>query len=222
MPGCLEIVLIRHGESEGNAEDRMQGRSDFPLTELGRSQAHAAGSWLAARELTWHAVYASPLRRAWETAAILRSEASLPEPVAEPGLAELHAGELEGQTFREILIRFPSYASRGVGGIGDFEEYGGEGYDAVQRRAGELYRRLIARHRDQGQRVLCVGHGGLNFQLLKLMICEPVPRVCIVRMGNCSATLVRFRERRGTYMGEIVWHVPVDLMGGIGRERLLV
>jgi hypothetical protein len=66
--------------------------------------------------------------------------------------------------------------------------------------------------------VLCVGHGGLNFQLLKQLICEPVPRVCIVRMGNCSATLVRFRERRGTFMGEIVWHVPVELMGASSRE----
>jgi hypothetical protein len=33
-------------------------------------------------------------------------------------------------------------------------------------------------------------------------------------MGNCSATLVRFREHRGTYIGEIVWHVPVELMEG--------
>jgi len=198
----------------------MQGRSDFPLTDLGRTQAEALGAWLASLDLSWHSVYVSPLKRAWDTAAIVRRAAKLPDPVAEPALAEIHAGALEGQTFREILVRFPSYAARGVSGIGDFEEYGGEGYDAVQQRASELYRRLTARHRDQGHRVLCVGHGGLNFQLLKQMICEPVPRVCIVRMGNCSATLVRFRERRGTFMGEIVWHVPVDLMGAVSREGI--
>jgi len=196
----------------------MQGRSDFPLTELGRNQARRLGAWLGALGLSWHSHYASPLKRAWETAEIVRALADLPEPVPEPALAEIHAGALEGQTFREILVRFPSYAKRGVGGIGDFEEFGGEGYDAVQQRVGELYRRLVARHRDQGQRVLCVGHGGLNFQLLKQLICDPVPRVCIVRMGNCTATLVRFRERRGTFMGEIVWHVPVDLMGMPSRD----
>jgi probable phosphoglycerate mutase len=214
----LEILLVRHGESEGNAQDRMQGRQDFPLTDLGRSQAGTLGAWLRSLELSWHSLYVSPLKRAWETAVILREAAALPEPQAEPALAEIHAGDVEGNTFREILVRFPSYAARGVGGIGDFAEYGGESYDAVQQRAGELYRRLVARHRDQGHRVLCVGHGGLNFQLLKQMICDPVPRVCIVRMGNCSATLVRFRERRGTYMGEIAWHVPVDLMGSLTRE----
>jgi broad specificity phosphatase PhoE len=208
----LEILLVRHGESEGNAQDRMQGRSDFPLTEHGRGQARALGAWLRAQRLKFAASYASPLKRAWETAEILRSTAGVPELAAEPSLAEIHAGALEGLTFTGIGEQFPSYLARGVGGIGDFAEFGGESYEAVQARALELKKKLEMRHRHPGERVLCVGHGGLNFQLLKLCICEPVPRVCIVRMGNCSATLVRFRERRGTFLGEIVWHVPVELM----------
>jgi broad specificity phosphatase PhoE len=214
----LEILLVRHGESEGNAQDRMQGRSDFPLTELGRNQARRLGAWLAERRLEWHALYVSPLLRAKETAELVRAAAGGPAPTPEPGLAEIHAGELEGMNFVEIVERFPSYTARGVGGIGDFAEFGGEGYDEVQARAADLYRRLEASHRGHAERVLCVGHGGLNFQLLKQLICEPVPRVCIVRMGNCSATLVRFRERRGTFMGEIVWHVPIELMGGESRD----
>ncbi len=194
----------------------MQGRSDFPLTELGRGQARTLGAWLRARALHFRAVYVSPLRRAWETAEIVRVAAGLPELVPEPSLAEIHAGVIEGLTFTGISRQFPNYPTRGVGGIGDFGEFGGESYDAVQARAGELKQRLEARHRAAAERVICVGHGGLNFQLLKLCICEPVPRVCIVRMGNCSATLVQFRERRGTYMGEIAWHVPVELMASTG------
>ena len=196
----------------------MQGRSDFPLTELGRAQATRLGAWLAEQALDWHAAYVSPLLRATETAALVKAAAGGPAPTPEPDLAEIHAGELEGLSFTEIVARFPSYTSRGVGGIGDFAEFGGESYDEVQARAAELFRRLEARHRGSGERVLCIGHGGLNFQLLKQLICDPVPRVCIVRMGNCSATLVRFRERRGTFMGEIVWHVPVELMGGRSRD----
>lgn len=196
----------------------MQGRSDFPLTELGRAQAKKLGAWLSGLGLEWHALYASPLARAWETAALVRAGAGGPEPVPEPGLAEVHAGELEGLSYVEIVERYPSYTSRGVGGIGDFAEFGGESYGEVQARAADVFRRLEAKHRGHAERVVCVGHGGLNFQLLKQLICEPVPRVCIVRMGNCSATLVRFRERRGTFMGEIVWHVPVELMGGSSRD----
>ena len=210
----MEILLVRHGESEGNAQERMQGRTDLPLTERGRRQARALAGWLKGQGLGFEATYASPLLRAWETAEILSGAGSVPAPVAEPLLAELHAGALEGVTFADIAAQFPSYMERGVGGIGDFEEFGGESYDDVQARAVELRRRLEALYRESEARVVCVGHGGLNFQLLKLCICDPVPRVCIVRMGNCSATLVRFRPRRGTYLGEIAWHVPVELMGG--------
>ena len=64
--------------------------------------------------------------------------------------------------------------------------------------------------------------GGFNFQLLKRLVCRPVPRTCIVRMGNCSATLVRLRDVRGTFMGELIWHVPVELMGGQSLEGVRV
>jgi hypothetical protein len=69
--------------------------------------------------------------------------------------------------------------------------------------------------------VLLVGHGGFHFQLAKSLICEPVPRVCILRITNCAATLIRLRERHATYMGELLWHIPVDLMGEGSREGAL-
>ena len=102
--------------------------------------------------------------------------------------------------------------------LGDFAEFGGESYENVQTRVRAFYAKLEAEHRASADRVAIVGHGGFNYQLLKMLVCEPVPRVCIVRMGNCSATLVRLRERRGTYRGELVWHVPVELMGGASGE----
>jgi broad specificity phosphatase PhoE len=214
----VEILLVRHGESVGNAEDRMQGQSDFPLSETGRKQARILGAWLAGRALRWDRLYASPLLRAAETARLVHAAAGGPLPETEPSLAELHAGALEGVTFTEIAERFPSYARRAITELGDYEEFGGESYETVQRRATELRRKLVARHRASAERVLLVGHGGFNYQLLKQLVCEPVPRVCIVKMGNCSATLVRMRERRGTHIGELVFHVPVELMGAAARE----
>jgi 2,3-bisphosphoglycerate-dependent phosphoglycerate mutase len=213
----VEILLVRHGESVGNAQDRMQGRSDFPLSDTGRAQARTLAAWLVARGLGWHHHYASPLLRASETAAVLADAGGGPPPEGEPALAELHAGALEGLTYREIAERFPSYAARGIADTGDFSEFGGESYGAVQARVRTLRERLEARHRDAGERVLLVGHGGFNYQLLKALVCEPVPRVCIVRMGNCSLTHVRLSVRRGSFIGEIVAHVPVDLMGGTAR-----
>ena len=67
-------------------------------------------------------------------------------------------------------------------------------------------------------RVLLVGHGGFHYQLAKTLLCEPVPRVCILKMGNCTVSLLRLRERRGLYLGELVFHVPVELMGGTSGD----
>ncbi|HEX6767480.1 MAG TPA: histidine phosphatase family protein [Polyangiaceae bacterium] len=213
----MDILLVRHGESEGNAQERMQGRTDFPLTDLGREQAQRLSDWLEGHAVVWDRLYASPLKRAWATAEILAADRGA-TPHEEPALRELDAGSLERLTFEDIARRFPSYAARRLNELGDFEEYGGEGYEAVQTRARGLLRKLEAEHRAAADRIVLVGHGGFNYQLLKILVCEPVPRVCIVRMGNCSATLVRMRERRGTFMGEIVWHVPVELMGGTSGE----
>jgi hypothetical protein len=59
-----------------------------------------------------------------------------------------------------------------------------------------------------------VAHGGIHFQLAKAAVCVPVPRVCILHFGNCTASQLRFRDRRGTYMAEVGFHVPIELMGG--------
>jgi broad specificity phosphatase PhoE len=206
----LQIVIVRHGESKANAEARMQGRFDSPLNERGRAQAAVLGTWLARHGFSWDAAYCSPLWRARETAEIVVGAAGAEPAAVEPDLAEIAAGGLEGLTADEITHRYPSYAARGLDQLGDFSEYGGESYADVQERVRGLVERLQARA--EGQRVLLVGHGGFNFHLVKHLICLPVPRVCVLRMDNCSATLIRVRHRRGTLIGEVVWHVPVDLM----------
>ena len=205
---------MRHGETEANAAARMQGHLDYPLNERGREQARILGEWFVAQGIDWSRVYVSPLQRARETAEIIVSRAGGPAPEPEPALIELTAGALEGLDQQEIVARFPRFAERHVTEIGDFSEFGGESYEAVQERVGGLRRRLEGTHRELEERVLLVGHGGFNFQLLKSLICEPVPRACVVRMSNCAATKVKLRERHGVFMGELVWHVPQELMGG--------
>ncbi len=216
----MEVLLVRHGESEGNVEGRMQGHRDYPLSERGREQAATLAAWLRRHAIAWDAAYRSPLLRASQTAALLSELCALPAATPEPDLAELRAGSLEGLTRDDMVERYPHFLERGITELGDFSEFGGEGYNEVQQRARRLFAQLEQQHREAGHRVLLVGHGGINFQLLKLMICEPVPRVCIVRMGNCSATLVRLRQRRDRYIGEVAWHVPIRADGGrVGRRR---
>jgi broad specificity phosphatase PhoE len=214
----MDLLFVRHAESEGNARGLMQGHQDFALSERGREQARRLARWLSAQGIGWDHAYTSPLARARETAEIVCEVTGHGAPESESDLSELAAGTLEGLDRAQMAERFPLFLQRRITEIGDFAEFGGESYDAVQIRARRLLERLEAKHRAAQSRVLLVGHGGFNFQMLKLIICLPVPQICIVRMGNCGATLVHMRERRGTFMGELIWHVPVDLMGSASGE----
>jgi probable phosphoglycerate mutase len=217
----MELLIVRHGESVANAEGRMQGQSDYPLSERGRAQASLLGSFLAQQGLRFDAAYTSPLTRARTTAHILTQALGLPEAELAPELSELHAGRLQGLTRDEIALGHPGFLQRGITELGDFAEYGGESYADVQLRIGSLLARWQANHREAAHRILAVAHGGTNFHLVKALVCQPVPRVMSLKFGNCTATLVRLRERRGQYLGEIVFHLPVELLGGASGEGLV-
>lgn len=215
---AMDILLVRHGESEGNRDGRLQGHGHYPLTERGEEQARALGAWLAGRGIAWDVAYCSPLARATQTAQIVAGLTGTPAAQPVDDLAEVRPGRLEGLTREEIAERHPDFMHRDLSGLGDFSDYGGESYDDLQLRVARVSEMLFERHRATEAPVAIFAHGGINFQLLKSLICVPVPRVCIVRIGNCSASLVRMRERRGQYLGELVWHVPVELMGAPERD----
>ena len=100
MAGGNEVLLVRHGETDDNAADRFQGRIDTPLNERGREQSRALGETLAAEGL--RALYASPLARARETAAIVGATLGL-EPVLDPRLMEADAGTWSGMLSADII-----------------------------------------------------------------------------------------------------------------------
>jgi broad specificity phosphatase PhoE len=159
-------------------------------------------------------VYTSPLKRAFETAAIVAEAGVRPRAIVDEDLPEIGAGVLEGKNEAEIRAAHPEFMHRPLSETGDFADYGGESNADVQARLTRLMARLEARHREAEERVLLVGHGGFHYQLVKALLCDPIPRVCIVKFGNCTVSLLRLRLRRGVYMGELVFHVPVELMGG--------
>lgn len=97
------LLLVRHGESEWNAQGRWQGQADPPLTERGRRQAAEASGSLGSVD----AVITSDLARAAETGAILGRLLGVGHVAVEPRLRERHAGPLSGRTREEIHVAFP-------------------------------------------------------------------------------------------------------------------
>lgn len=99
------VLLLRHGQSEWNADGRWQGQADPALTDLGRRQAAHASRSLGVVD----AIVTSDLQRAAETAAIIAGELGVGPIVLDADLRERHAGEWQGLTRTQIEEAWPGY-----------------------------------------------------------------------------------------------------------------
>ena len=182
------IVLVRHGETDCNRDNRFQGHADPPLNDVGRAQARALAAELRGERFA--ALYTSPLRRASETAAILGTELGL-EPQAEASLMEVDVGSWSGLTRGDVEARFPD-------GFARWLEYGhgwedGETYEKLGERVVAGLSSFGARH--QHETVVAVTHGGPIRSALAAA--EGVPfgeaRRAIHVLGNCAVVRVAVR-----------------------------
>lgn len=133
------LLLVRHGETDWNAEGRLQGHTDRPLSEYGRRQARRLAEELV--DETLDAIYASDLARARETAEIVAKRLTLPV-MLDRDLREKDWGTWEGLTPAER----------------DRVELVGESTEAHQERILRALGRIAQRH--PGARILVVTHGG--------------------------------------------------------------
>ncbi len=162
-----DFVFLRHGESVGNAEERFQGQSDYPLTEAGRRQAQALAQRWAREGLHFDVAITSPLTRARETARIVADALHVPVEV-DPIWMERNAGEIAGLTRKETLERYPNadqrtpYDAFGDSGEGDWELF---------LRAGAAVHQLLKRPPGQ---YLVVTHGGLLNKIMYALLGIPV------------------------------------------------
>jgi broad specificity phosphatase PhoE len=143
------MLLVRHGQSEWNADGRWQGRADPPLTDLGRLQAFHAAARVGAVDV----ICASPLARALDTSRIISEQLGVGPVVVEPDLVERDAGEWQGLTRAEIDAAWPGYLEA------DRRPPGYEDHDHLVARARGALDRIAAEY--GGADVLVVTHGGL-------------------------------------------------------------
>ncbi|RKR73663.1 histidine phosphatase family protein [Frondihabitans australicus] len=127
----MRLELIRHGQTDWNLHDQLQGSSDIPLNDTGREQAHRAALLLAPYE--WSAIVSSPLMRARETAEIIAAELGIELGAAYPELIERDYASREGtvattkipdepnEFFPDIEPR-GAVAERGLAAIADIRD----------------------------------------------------------------------------------------------------
>jgi len=153
MAAPTRIYLVRHGATVLTAEDRFAGATNVPLSDEGREQARRLGLRLANEVLT--AVYASPLDRTMETAALITEPHRLTLEVRD-GLREISHGRWEGHTRSEVDALFPDEAAAWEEDPYTFAPVGGESGLAVTARALPALLEIVKAH--PGGRVLVVSH----------------------------------------------------------------
>jgi len=161
------LHCIRHGQSTYNADGRIQGQSDVPLSELGTRQAEAVGDVLA--RLPVAAIYSSPLRRALETARLTAELLGL-EVRTDRRLKEINAGVWEDRPRSEVERLFPQDIANWRSGDLDFTIPGGESRRDLLRRGMAAMQSII---RAGWGQVAVFAHGGLLVVTLKALLKIP-------------------------------------------------
>ena len=148
------ICFVRHGETDWNLEQRMQGHRDLPLNALGEGQAKAVGRYFSGRDLA--AIYSSDLQRALQTAAPIAQALNLPV-IPLPALRERCLGRCEGLTFSEIFVCYEDDARAMVSRDPDYvTPGGGESRRAHEQRVVACIDDLLRRH--PGEALVVVTH----------------------------------------------------------------
>jgi probable phosphoglycerate mutase len=183
------LVLVRHGETDWNRDNRFQGHADPPLNDTGRAQAQVLAANLGA--VTFAAAYTSPLRRARETAEVLGAVLGL-TPVADASLKEVDVGSWSGLTRTEVEARFPAGFARWLEGRDGWED--GETNDVIGARVVAGLLKIGAAHPDTA--VLAVTHGGPIRSALAAA--DRIPFQGAHRsthgIGNCSVVELAVRD----------------------------
>ena len=186
------VLLIRHGQSQGNAEGRFGGHTATPLSPRGRLQAEATAQALTAENLT--AIYSSDLPRAVETAMPLARLTGLDVEQAE-AFRERSVGVMEGLTFEEAAQEHPEQYAALIRRDFDHVLLGGESYRQMLDRASQQLDQAILQH--AGGRIAVFSHTGTIYILaLHLMgaLDAPELRPVWIASANCGITRFELRE----------------------------
>ena len=146
----MKLIMVRHGATSWNHENRILGRTDIPLDEVGRRQAEKAALLLADYDIA--RIYSSPLKRAYETADIIEKYHDC-EITVDERLVEMHFGIFEGlsrddpeyqKAKRQYFARYPG---------------GGESFQDISARVYAFLNEIREKHRDET--VAIVTHNGI-------------------------------------------------------------
>ncbi|MFQ5733746.1 MAG: histidine phosphatase family protein [Planctomycetaceae bacterium] len=191
-PDTTRLYLVRHGATDANLQRPhvLQGKGiDLSLNELGRQQAAAVGRFLAAFPIQH--VYASPMRRAMQTAQAI-AEHHAQDVVDVPEIVEADVGNWEGLDWGRIMREHPDEYRAFIDDPGRNPYLGGESYGDVQRRVQPALQGLLQRH--PGETIAVVAHNVVNRVYLAGLMNVDLKYAKGLRQSNAGVNVVRHRR----------------------------
>lgn len=196
MQLITQVLLIRHGQSEGNAEGRFGGHTATPLSTRGRKQAATTAKTLASESVT--AIFSSDLSRAVETAEPLAKLTGLTVQATE-AFRERSVGVMEGLTFEDAAEKHPEQYAALL--RRDFEHVlsGGESYRQLLDRAATKLDEAISQNK--GGRIAVFSHTGtICILALHLMGALDAPELKPVWISSANCGITRFELREDGFV----------------------
>ena len=222
-PLSTRVIIIRHGQSSYNTERRVQGRSDAStLTEKGRDDARKAGAALS--NLTFAALYTSPLQRAKQSAELIRDcLTTSPSLQSSDKLMEIDLPLWEGMLLTEVQDKFPEDYRRWQQCPDELRMVVPQGSGTKEHfpvltlyeQARQFWQEILSRH--AGETILIVGHNGINRALISTALEISPSRYHSLQQSNCGISVLNFTGGLGepvqlesmnqtAHLGEILPH----------------
>ncbi len=184
----MVILVIRHGESEADILDVHEGRADFNLTEKGHAQAQAMAEYVK-QHYSVDKIYASTLKRAFQTATHLSEEINVPI-IADEHLMEFNNGLLAGLSFPEADEKYPRIDNLPI----HESVYEQESQLEFRHRAEYILSKIISENAKDAT-IAIVSHGGMINQLYHAFLKLPITSGMVFGTGDTGIHEWRVNER---------------------------
>lgn len=186
------IILVRHGECQGNREGLFRGRSDFPLNENGLIQAKELGTEL--RKFEPVKIFTSPLSRAKETARIISKQCHIEIEICEE-MNNIKLGLWEGKTKDFIARQYPEQWAIWLSEPEKLVLTGMETLDEVQQRARKGLNNIIKNH--AGDTVIIISHRAVLKPLIASCLEMAKPYFWRIHMDTAAYSILHYDQLRG-------------------------
>ncbi|MBI5775527.1 MAG: histidine phosphatase family protein [Verrucomicrobia bacterium] len=191
MDTPTRLYLIRHGEVEERYHRVFGGRIDMELSPLGHEQARTTAEYL--RAVRFDAIFASPMKRAQQTAAPLLAQYPFAPTVLED-LREVDFGAWTGLTWQQVHEQFQTSAHDWLHELEKAAIPGAESAAQYRARIEPCVRRIL--HEGAGRHIAVVCHGGVIRMMLAILLELPLPKMAAFDVEYGSVTVVHHQPRR--------------------------